>query len=101
MRFLSNAFSLNMVDTKEPINIQVRPIDKSEITDFVSVVGHPDTANVLSGFLGCEVEFNRTTLSLEKDDILFVAQYKGPRLPEGATELPESATFEFLEVTLH
>ena len=99
--YLSNAFSLNMIDVSAPSNFHIEPVTPEEIanTDFISVIGHPDTANVVASILGCRVEFNRCTLTLEQDDILLVAQYKGPRLEEGATKLPDGATIEFLKIT--
>lgn len=98
--YLSNALSLNMLDTSSALNIHIEPVSPTEVStsNFISVVGHPDTANVIANLLGCEVPFNRCSLSLSADDTLFVAQYKGPRLPEGATELPAGATIEFLKV---
>ena len=60
-----------------------------------SAVGHADTAAVLSTVLGVDVPMNRTTLQMEHGVALLVGQYKGPRLPEGATALPEGATIEW------
>jgi hypothetical protein len=60
-----------------------------------SVVGHADTAAVFSSVLGRVVAHNRETVKLAPDDILLVGQYIGPRLPEGATALPEGATIEW------
>lgn len=62
--------------------------------DCVSFVGHADTANILG------VECHRGDLKITENDVLYVAQYMGPRLPEGATELPEGAVIEFYRVTL-
>jgi hypothetical protein len=100
--YLSNALSLNMLDTSSALNIYIEPVSPAEVStsNFISVIGHPDTANVIASLLDCEVPFNRCSLSLTAEDTLFVAQYKGPRLPEGATKLPEGATIEFLKVTL-
>lgn len=99
--FLSNAFSLNMVPTDGMINISVEPIEKNQIpVNVESAVGHPDTARIISSQLGFEVKPNRVTLMLDEGDTLFVAQYIGPRLPEGATELPDGAKIKYLKVTL-
>ena len=65
---------------------------------FTSGVGHPDTAAVISTLLGKEVVPNRVNIQLTQGDVLIVAQYTGPRLPEGATELPEGATIKFWRV---
>lgn len=99
--YLSNAMSLNMVPTDGMVNILVQPIEKSQIpSNAISAVGHPDTARVISSQLGFEVKPNRVTLMLDEGDTLFVAQYIGPRLPEGATELPDGAKIKYLKVTL-
>lgn len=47
-----------------------------------------------------EVPVNRASYTLVPGEKLLVAQYKGPRLPEGATKLPEGATIEFYLVLL-
>jgi hypothetical protein len=65
---------------------------------FASGIGHADTANVVSSILGIEVQVNRINITLEPTDELIVAQYIGPRLPEGATELPEGSTIKFYHV---
>ena len=97
--YLSNSLSLNMFPTDGTINISVQPIEKNLIpSDVVSTVGHSDTARVISSELGFEVIPNRVTLKLNEGDTLFVAQYIGPRLPEGATELPDGAQIKYLKV---
>ena len=101
MWYLSNAFSINMINTDKFSIIRTRRISPSEIPkNVVSLIGHPDTARVVSNLLGFEVPCNRANLILGINDILYVAQYRGPRLPEGATELPKGVTIEFIEVTI-
>ena len=68
---------------------------------FVSAVGHADTARLIASQLGLEVEVNRTSISLEPGDSLVVAQYTGPRLPEGATALPPGAEIRYFLVRLY
>jgi len=93
MRFIGNAFSLGMLPHgASPI---VRELDsRPDLTGCVSVVGHPDTATILG------VAFNRATLHLQHGDSLIVAQLDGARLPEGATTLPDGASFRWFEVKL-
>jgi hypothetical protein len=96
-RYVGNAFSLGMLDGGQRHMIDVLPLSVYEAQDwaaegFVSVVGHADTALLLTELLGQEVKMNRIGLSLEPGDQLLVGQYNGPRLPEGATSLPEGAT---------
>lgn len=63
-----------------------------------SAIGHADTAAVVAAVLDVEVPVNRVEVTLDGDTSLIVAQYRGPRLPEGATTLPEGATIEFWQV---
>lgn len=79
-----------------PSTVKVDECSKDEALspDNVSVVGHPDTANVLG------VKFNRVSVKLNKGDVLYVAQIVGGRLPEGCTTLPDGYSFKFLKVTI-
>ena len=100
MFYISNAFSLNMISS----NCQVRMINLSveQAAEFCqknqprSFAGHADTAAVASILLGYQIAENRGTLVLKFGDELLVTQYSGPRLPVGATELPEGAAFRFV-----
>lgn len=96
---LGNAFSLNMITP--PTTIDVVPVAASDVPpDAVSVIGHADTARVVGSLLGRDVSMNRATVQLSPGDVLYVAQYSGPRLVEGATSLPDGARMSFLKVTL-
>ena len=105
---VANAFSLNMLSLDVcATDLHVCRIPPEYIRQeieseggFESIVGHADTAAVFSSLLGLDVPCNRATFTLEKDHILFVGQYKGPRLPEGATSLPEGARVEWVMVTI-
>ena len=94
MRYLANAFSLQMLE-EFPAHIVVREIEREEVPDDVhSVVGHADTAAILG------VEYRRENITLKRGDVLYVAQLQGGRLPEGATALPDGFSFRFLRVTV-
>lgn len=97
-KYISNAFSLQMLDTSKEVKVNITPISEGEFNGAkavaTSAVGHPDTAAVLG------VPFNRMSLKLEQGDELFVAQLVGGRLPEGCTELPQGFKFTYLKVTL-
>ena len=98
--FILNAFSLNMLGGNA--DVAVREVAVSVATslaaDCTSVVGHADTAAVFSAVLGVTVPCNRATVALKEDDVALVGQYSGPRLPEGATSLPEGATIKWVVV---
>ena len=97
--YLGNAFSLQMLKGDCAIKIEEISLEEVKKETVISVVGHADTAAVLSTMLGVDVLMNRVSLTLEPEDTLIVAQLTGGRLPEGATELPEGFTFKFLKVT--
>ena len=99
-KILANAFSISMLPMEAMNFIRVKKITPDEIpTDIESAIGHVDTAKVVSNILGFEVKPNRVSIKLTESDVLYVAQYTGPRLTEGATTLPEGASLEFFEVT--
>lgn len=94
--YISNAFSLQMLTGDAMISVKEIPEeDFNNVKNTTkSVVGHKDTATVLG------VEFNRENISLQKGDVLYVAQIVGGRLPEGATELPNDFKFKYLKVAI-
>lgn len=110
-QYVGNAFSLNMLNESVfyhgDCNIVVAQMDHEDASEFVanpdveSVVGHADVAAIMSADLfGAPIRVNRTTASLNKGDKLLVGQYSGPRLPEGATKLPEDAVIRWMLVTI-
>ena len=100
--FLGNAFSLQMLDLAQSHLVNIEPVEISEVADadFISAIGHNDTANVVSGLLGREVECQRINVRLEQGDTLYVAQVTGGRLPEGTTVLPPGMELKFLKVSV-
>lgn len=108
---LLNAFSMNML-ADFPASIRVTEISVSEARQRLlalaeeageaeliqSAVGHADTAAVFAAVLGLPVPANRATVQLRAGDRVIVGQYSGPRMPEGATTLPEGATIKWLAV---
>ncbi len=117
MKYLCNAVSLEMITDQlskdfEAIFIECSEIHSvAEVLDTLdqwwvsggweSVVGHADTANLLTSLLGCDVEMRRVSLSLRPGDEMVVAQFDGPRLPEGATSLPEGASIRWIHCCIH
>lgn len=105
---IANAFSLNMLQS-DVLNINVSfekltPAAAAELIkeagEVVSVVGHADTAAVLTSLLGFQVATNRTTYKWDAiSEVILVAQFSGTRLPEGATSLPDGAVLEFFKVS--
>ena len=100
MIYLCNAFSLSMVPST--CDIRSRALDEPQArelaADAVSAVGHADTAALFGSILGRPVAHQRATVVLERGDVAIVGQYTGPRLPEGATSLPEGARIEWRRI---
>lgn len=105
---ISNAFSLQMLNLDVDNDIQICHVRIEDVkafladnnNNFVSAIGHVDTANVVSSILGVPVPMNRINVKLTQNDSLIVAQIVGGRLPEGATTLPEGFKIKFVEVQL-
>ena len=99
---LANAFSLNMLPADlDSVNVLIEKVAPADVpANAESVIGHPDTARLVGQMLGREVPANRTTVTVAPGDVLYVAQYRGPRLAAGTTELPEGATITFYRVTI-
>ena len=97
--YIGNAFSLQMVaDNAIIAKVEVSP---EEIpTEAVSIIGHADTAAVVSTILGRDVLCNRASVMLSDEDVLYVAQVVGGRLPEGATTIPDGMELKFYRITV-
>ena len=80
--------------------VEISDLKEIKEAEIISAVGHPDTAAVISDLLGKEVPANRISISLEKGDVLYVAQLLGGRLPEGCKSLPEGFQMKFYKVTI-
>lgn len=97
---LCNAFSINMLSGDADIAFSRIDDPAAHLKHgFISAVGHADTAAIFESELGLAVPAIRATVSLDEDTTLIVGQYKGPRLREGATALPEVAVIEWWLVT--
>lgn len=99
---ICNAFSINMLENPDGATVSFKKLTVDEVrgfAPFTSAVGHADTAAVFTNFLGSAVPMNRTTLKLNKGQII-VGQMMGTRLPEGSVTLPEGATIDWFLVTI-
>ena len=101
MLYVANAFSINMLPQKSMCVVEFHKLTTEEARQIISqhsfrsYIGHADLARIASDLLGVQLEVNREALVLKEDDRLLVVQYRGPRLPEGTTQLPEGAQIEF------
>lgn len=98
--YLLNAFSLNMLNGNADVHVREVSLDTARNLAKVctSAVGHADTAAVFADVLGVPVPCNRVSVTLDHCHVALVGQYSGPRLPEGATSLPEGATIKWMIV---
>jgi len=94
VRYIGNAFSLGMVPRHLLPFVRLSACDRPDVADMVSCVGHADTAAVLG------VPMARVSVTLQPGDVLFVAQLRGGRLPEGCTTLPEGFGFDWVRVEI-
>jgi hypothetical protein len=107
MLYVTNAFSINMLPQSLFCIVHFGKLTTEEAREilsskpFRSYIGHTDIAHIASQLLGVQLEVNRETLTLQEGDSVLVVQYRGPRLPEGATQLPEGAQIEFWFVNIY
>ena len=89
--YVSNSFSLGMLEVSEEIIVKVKKVSEEEVKSILqkhkheieSAVGHQSLASFLSKKLGVDISFRRIQIKLRKGDILVVYQLL-QRLPEGA-----------------
>ena len=103
--FILNAFSLNMVPF-QVCNIAMMELSVEGVQEIIedegleSGIGHPDTAKIIGNMIGIELPVNRANITLKQGDKVLIGQYMGPRLPEGATVLPEGARIKFIKISV-
>jgi hypothetical protein len=104
-KYLCNAFSINMLQIF-PAEIKIKEISSADASkliasgEYKSAIGHASTAELLSSLLNLPVKVNRTTLMLNKNDELLLAQYYGERLPEGVVKLPDGSSIRWFLVVV-
>lgn len=109
---LLNAFSVGMLPAHAKVTFRDVTLDQARAMIDVaqkyesmdSAVGHADTAAVFSTLLGIPVPMNRVSVVVPERVYgaqpwtALIGQYSGPRLPEGATELPAGAAIRWVAV---
>ena len=109
--YVGNAFSLQMVsgllDNGAVVTPEISEVDSDTVSqvlcnnnEFVSCVGHADTAKLITNILGVEVQPQRINVSLNRGDMLYVCQVVGGRLPEACTELPKGISPKWYSVEI-
>lgn len=99
--YLLNAIPGSLVP-KSGMILRVVPVWPNRVREAVqsgrcqSAIGHADTAAIISKMVEAEVPMARVNVpELQDGDKHLLALYRGPRLPEGATTLPEEANLSF------
>lgn len=108
MNYIVNSFSLNMIDSSKypAFTVRVMRISQKYAKELyhelqpTSGIGHGDLAEILSVDLDANIEANRINISIEPGDRVLVAQYVGPRMPEGSTQLLKDADIYYFYVFL-
>ena len=102
--YIGNAFALSMLRGDGILRYQRASVEQVRLwvaqVRPISYMGHADIARIVSTQLGVEIPVNRVNISLRPGDNVIVAQYMGPRLQEGTTELPDGARIEYFLVAL-
>ena len=96
-----NAISLNMLAEGASgfkVKHELDPNQDLDYSELVSYIGHKDLCTMIKARYGITLPLNRCSNKLHKEEYVIVFQYKGPRLPEGATTLPEGASLKCLLV---
>ena len=102
--YITNSFSINMLDCETMVSFRklnsaddvIECLSRHSNDKIISAIGHSDMAKIISNDIGMEIPVQRMTISLDtSNDMVIVAQYTGPRLPEGTTVLPDGATIRY------
>ena len=101
MNYLGNAFSAGMLEGNAAVDFTFITLEKAKAYNsaykFESCIGHADTALLVSSLLEDKtITMNRCSTVLRPGDVLLIAQYNGPRLSEGAINLPEGAKIRWI-----
>jgi len=104
MTYLTNAFSLQMLNGAREAKISVKKLSVDQVClklqeTFVSAIGHESTARFLSELFGVYIPYNRFNLRINDSDSVIVAQYVKGRL-NGELINPKPDDFAFYEVKL-
>jgi len=88
MFYVGNAFSISMLRELSNTIVEFKKISLEKARElvkekeFISFVGHPSTAEVMSKLLGIEIPANRISVELDMGDEVLVMSLN-QRLPEG------------------
>ena len=101
--YITNSFSINMINCETMVSFRkldakgvVGCLKRHSTDEIISGIGHRDMAEIVSKQIGMEIPVERRTITLDvSEDMVIVAQYTGPRLPEGCCTLPDGAKINY------
>jgi hypothetical protein len=104
LRYVCNVFTIAMAPDGGRLEYRQVTVDEArsllQETEINQAVGHEQTVTMANAQIGADLlQFNRVSVRLEDGDDLVLCQYVGPRLPEGATTLPEGAEIRWYHAT--
>jgi len=105
MIYLTSSFSLQMIK-RYPLRAIIEEITKDQFIEglrfgFYGAIGHEPTASMMTNDLGMFIKYNRDRVTVIEGDQLYVWQYSGGRLPEGARVLPVGGEIRYLRVDFY
>lgn len=100
--YILNASPLSLFPSQHRLLVEWWPLTTPEAAARVaehaanggavrSALGHADLAGLVSGLLVYPLAVDRSSVTLTPGDQALVCQYRGPRLAEGTTRLPDDA----------
>lgn len=105
MVYLTNSFSLQMLNLDEKHTIKTKTLTDDEArrelaNGFVNALGHKYTARRIGAMLGMNLQMNRINIRANEKDTIIVGQLIGGRLPEGTEKLPSGSKIVFVKVRI-
>lgn len=104
--YILNASPLSLFPAQHRLLLEWWPLTTAEAAARVaehvangdavrSALGHADLAGLVSRLLAYPLAPDRTSVTLAAGDRALVCQYRGPRLAEGTTRLPDGARLDW------
>ena len=102
MAYLAPTFSIAMLANPTVENsVLIEPITVNDLPDNLeSAIAKPNLAAVISQAIGREIVARRQPIRLAPGDVLFVAQYTGPRLGDDERTMPHGGVVRLFRVTV-
>ena len=100
MAYIVDRFTPDMLCTRDFSLVRFTVVDPATIpTDVFSAISDANMTRVISGILGFELRNKSDSAYIsDENDVLYIADYHGPNLEEGATSVPKGA-IAFYKVT--